>query len=54
MIGGAFARSRVLMAAKERHPLAMAKWWKKKRPVEAEVNIFIIANALVPVVLVCC
>ena len=31
---GAFARTRV---AKKDVQLAMTKWWKKKRPAEAEV-----------------
>jgi len=38
MIGGAITRSRVLMKQARVHPVAMNKWWKKKRPADAEVR----------------
>lgn len=36
---GAFARSRAVLAIKREHPMAMAKWWgKKKGGLDAEVS----------------
>lgn len=35
---GAISRTRPLLKPKREIPLAMTKWWKKKRPAEAEVR----------------
>lgn len=37
MIGGALSRTRPVMKQERVIGLAMSKWWKKKRPADAEV-----------------
>jgi hypothetical protein len=44
MFFGAIARSRVLKAKDV--PLAYSKWWKKIRPVKAEVGVCQVAKSL--------
>ncbi|GKZ01123.1 hypothetical protein MPSEU_001063900 [Mayamaea pseudoterrestris] len=37
---GAFARTRAVLAIKREHPMAMAKWWAKKKPgLDAEITM---------------
>lgn len=38
IVGGALARRTLPLMADEKIGLAMSKWWKKKRPAEAEVG----------------
>lgn len=40
IMSAAFSRTRTLLALKEAHPMAMSKWWGKKRHAEAEVSRF--------------
>jgi hypothetical protein len=42
IVGGALARRTLPKMADEKIGLAMTKWWKKKRPVEAEVSLFLL------------
>ncbi|GAX22493.1 hypothetical protein FisN_14Hh113 [Fistulifera solaris] len=40
-MSAAFSRTRTLLALKEAHPMAMTKWWGKKRHAEAEVTMHV-------------
>lgn len=42
IMSAAFSRTRTLLALKEAHPMAMSKWWGKKRHAEAEVSRFVV------------
>jgi hypothetical protein len=41
IVGGALARRTLPVMADEKIGMAMSKWWKKKRPFDAEVGQFV-------------